>query len=29
VPPALAHQRDEFLEKEKGFERQHEGEFPL
>jgi TPP-dependent pyruvate/acetoin dehydrogenase alpha subunit len=29
IPPALAHQRDEFLEKEKGFERQHEGEFPL
>lgn len=29
VPPALARQRDEFLEAEKGFERQHEGEFPL
>lgn len=29
IPPALARQRDELLEKESGFERQHEGEFPL
>ena len=29
VPPALARQRDELLETESGFERQHEGEFPL
>ena len=29
MPPALARQRDELLEKESGFERQHEGEFPL
>jgi pyruvate dehydrogenase E1 component alpha subunit len=29
LPPALARQRDELLEKESGFERQHEGEFPL
>lgn len=29
IPPALARQRDELLEKESGFEREHEGEFPL
>jgi pyruvate dehydrogenase E1 component alpha subunit len=29
MPPALARQRDELLEKEQGFEREHEGEFPL
>jgi TPP-dependent pyruvate/acetoin dehydrogenase alpha subunit len=29
VPPALARQRDELLEKEREFERQQEGEFPL
>jgi pyruvate dehydrogenase E1 component alpha subunit len=29
MPPALARQRDELIEKESEFERQHEGEFPL
>jgi TPP-dependent pyruvate/acetoin dehydrogenase alpha subunit len=29
IPPALAAQRDELIEKESGFERQDEGEFPL
>lgn len=29
MPPALAHQRDELLSKEREFERQQEGEFPL
>ncbi len=29
MPPALAAQRDELLEKESGFEREQEGEFPL
>lgn len=29
LPPALIRQRDELIEKESGFERQHEGEFPL
>lgn len=29
IPPALAAQRDELLEKESGFEREQEGEFPL
>lgn len=29
IPPSLARQRDELLARERGFERQHEGEFPI
>jgi TPP-dependent pyruvate/acetoin dehydrogenase alpha subunit len=29
LPPALSRQKDELLARERGFERQHEGEFPI